>query len=273
MTLLAKLEEAKTMLEGKDGYRKPRVGLVLGSGLGVLGEEVQNKIVIPYGEVPYFPVSTVQGHAGQLVIGELEGQTVVAMQGRFHFYEGWTLDQVTFPIRLMKALGVEIIFVTNAAGGINPEWSAGDLMLIQDHINFTGQNPLIGANEEKIGPRFPDMSNGYDRDLRKLAHGVAEKLGMTLREGVYAGMSGPSYETPAEIRMLRLLGAHAVGMSTVPEVIVANHAGLKVLGISCISNLAAGILEQPLTHEEVMRETEKAKANFITLVKAIVSEL
>jgi len=272
MSILQKMEEAKQFIQSKH-TATPRIGLVLGSGLGVLGDEVENPTVVPYSEIPNFPVSTVEGHAGQLVLGQLAGQEVVVMQGRFHFYEGWSLDEVTFPVRVMKALGVEILIVTNAAGGINPDWEAGDLMLITDHINFTGQNPLIGANEKEIGPRFPDMSNGYDRELRGLAKDVAAKLGITLREGVYAGVSGPSYETPAEIRMLRVLGGHAVGMSTVPEVIVANHAGLKVLGITCISNMAAGILDQPLSHNEVMETAEKAKSSFISLVKSIVEKL
>jgi purine-nucleoside phosphorylase len=272
MSILQKMEEAKTYIQSKH-KAAPRIGLVLGSGLGVLGDEVENPTIVPYSEIPNFPVSTVEGHAGQLVLGQLAGAEVVVMQGRFHFYEGWSLDEVTFPVRVMKALGVEILIVTNAAGGINPEWNAGDLMLITDHINFTGQNPLIGPNESEIGPRFPDMSNGYNRELRATAKEVAANLGITLREGVYAGVSGPSYETPAEIRMLRVLGGHAVGMSTVPEVIVANHAGLKVLGITCISNMAAGILDQPLSHHEVMETAEKAKASFISLVKAIVEKL
>lgn len=274
MSLLEHIEAAKTYIQAQmKGRAYPRIGLILGSGLGVLGEEVENAVKIPYGQIPNFPVSTVQGHAGQLVIGELSGQTVIVMQGRFHYYEGWSLEQVTFPVRVMKALGVEVVFVTNAAGGINPDWNAGDLMLIEDHINFTGQNPLIGHNLDAFGPRFPDMSNAYDRELRQKAKQVAARLGIELREGVYVGMTGPSYETPAEIRMLRLLGGHAVGMSTVPEVIIAKHSGLQVIGITCISNLAAGILEQPLTHDEVMEETEKAKSRFITLVKAVVKEL
>lgn len=272
MSLLEKIDEAKRFIEAKLNTT-PRIGMVLGSGLGVLGDEVEQAVKIPFGEIPNFPVSTVAGHAGQLVIGQLAGQQVVVMQGRFHFYEGWSLDEVTFPIRVMKALGVEVCFVTNAAGGIDPEWSPGDLMLISDHINFTGRNPLVGPNEAELGPRFPDMSNAYNRELRGLAKTVADRLAIPLREGVYVGVSGPSYETPAEIRMFRMVGGHAVGMSTVPEVIVANHSGLKVLGISCISNMAAGILDQPLSHDEVMETTEKIKANFIDLVKAIVTEL
>lgn len=272
MSLLEKIDEAKRFIQPKL-KSTPRIGLVLGSGLGVLGDEVEDAVKVPFGEIPNFPVSTVSGHAGQLVIGQLAGQEVIVMQGRFHFYEGWSLEEVTFPIRVMKALGVEIVFVTNAAGGIDPSWSAGDLMLIQDHINLTGRNPLVGPNEAELGPRFPDMSNAYNRELRSLAKGVADQLGIPLREGVYVGVSGPSYETPAEIKMFRMVGGHAVGMSTVPEVIVANHSGLKVIGITCISNMAAGILDQPLSHDEVMETTEKAKAHFIKLVKSIVKEL
>jgi purine-nucleoside phosphorylase len=272
VSLLEKIDEAKRFIQPKL-KTTPRIGLVLGSGLGVLGDEVEDAVKVPFGEIPNFPVSTVSGHAGQLVIGQLAGQEVIVMQGRFHFYEGWSLEEVTFPIRVMKALGVEIVFVTNAAGGIDPSWSAGDLMLIQDHINLTGRNPLVGPNEAELGPRFPDMSNAYNRELRGLAKAVANRLGIPLREGVYVGVSGPSYETPAEIKMFRMVGGHAVGMSTVPEVIVANHSGLKVIGITCISNMAAGILDQPLSHEEVMETTEKAKAHFISLVKEIVKEL
>ncbi|OUQ89514.1 purine-nucleoside phosphorylase [Brevibacillus brevis] len=252
---------------------KPTIGLVLGSGLGVLADEIENPVIIPYHEIPGFTVSTVVGHKGQLVIGKLQGKQVVAMQGRFHFYEGHGLDAVVFPIRVMKLLGVETIMVTNAAGGINEGYNPGDLMLISDHINMTFRNPLIGANDEQLGARFPDMSEAYSKQLRKLAHEVASEQGIQLREGVYAGLLGPSYETPAEIRMLRLLGGDAVGMSTVPEVIVARHMGVKVLGISCISNMAAGILEQPLSHDEVMETTEKVKSQFLALVNGIVAKL
>ncbi|MDM5316031.1 purine-nucleoside phosphorylase [Fictibacillus sp. b24] len=251
----------------------PKIGLILGSGLGILAEEIENPVVIPYSEIPEFPVSTVEGHAGQLVIGELAGKQVVAMQGRFHYYEGYSMEKVTFPVRVMKLIGVETIVVTNAAGGVNKDFEAGDLMLITDHINNFGVNPLIGANDSTFGVRFPDMSEAYTASLQDVARGVAKELNITLKEGVYVGNTGPSYETPAEVRMLRVLGADAVGMSTVPEVIIARHAGLKVLGISCISNMAAGILDQPLTHDEVMETTEMVKANFLSLVKGIVKEI
>lgn len=249
---------------------KPVVGLILGSGLGVLVEEIENQIVVPYEEIPHFPTSTVQGHAGQLVFGDLNGVPVVAMQGRFHFYEGYEMSKVTFPVRVMKALGIEKIVVTNAAGGVNTSFEPGDLMLISDHINFMGTNPLIGPNEEEFGVRFPDMSEAYSKVLRHKAREVGESLGISLQEGVYVAVTGPSYETPAEIHMMRTIGADAVGMSTAPEVIIARHAGLEVLGISCITNMAAGILDQPLNHEEVIETTEKVKANFLTLVKEIV---
>jgi purine-nucleoside phosphorylase len=247
------------------------VGLVLGSGLGILAEEIENPVYINYDEIPHFPVSTVEGHEGRLVIGNLRGKHVIAMQGRFHYYEGHSLDAVTYPIRIMKAIGVQQIIVTNAAGGINPSFKTGDLMIIKDHINLTSQNPLIGPNSE--GLRFPDMTEAYSKSLINLAKEIANKNKINVLEGVYAGMPGPSYETPAEIKFLSVIGADAVGMSTVPEVIVAKHSGLEVLGISCISNMAAGISEYSLTHEEVMETTEKIKAQFLLLVKEIVADM
>ncbi|WP_312108906.1 purine-nucleoside phosphorylase [Brevibacillus reuszeri] len=269
---MANFHEAVAYIEPKLA-EKPTIGLVLGSGLGVLADEIENPVIIPYHEIPGFTVSTVVGHKGQLVIGKLQGKQVVAMQGRFHFYEGHGLDAVVFPIRVMKLLGVETIIVTNAAGGINQSYNPGDLMLISDHLNLTFRNPLIGANDDEMGARFPDMSEAYSKELRQLAKSVAAEQGIELREGVYAGLLGPSYETPAEIRMLRNLGGDAVGMSTVPEVIVARHMKVNVLGISCISNMAAGILEQPLSHDEVMETTEKVKTQFLALVNGIVAKL
>ncbi|CAH0345617.1 purine-nucleoside phosphorylase [Bacillus sp. CECT 9360] len=267
--MFEKLEKAASFIEGKlDG--KPEIGLILGSGLGVLADEIENPVKIPYEEIPEFPVSTVAGHAGQLVLGDLSGKKVVAMQGRFHFYEGYSMDKVTFPVRVMKLLGVEKLIVTNAAGGVNEEFRAGDLMLITDHINNTGTNPLIGSNDERFGPRFPDMSEAYSKNLQAVAKEVAGKLGIDLKEGVYVGNSGPTYETPAEVRLARMLGGDAVGMSTVPEVIVARHCGLNVLGISCITNMAAGILGQPLSHEEVIETTEQVKSSFLSFIKEIV---
>lgn len=250
----------------------PKIGLILGSGLGILADEIENPVKLKYEDIPEFPVSTVEGHAGQLVLGTLEGVSVIAMQGRFHFYEGYSMEKVTFPVRVMKALGVEALIVTNAAGGVNTEFRAGDLMIITDHINFMGTNPLIGPNEADFGARFPDMSSAYDKDLSSLAEKIAKDLNIPIQKGVYTAVTGPSYETPAEVRFLRTMGSDAVGMSTVPEVIVANHAGMRVLGISCISNAAAGILDQPLSHDEVMEVTEKVKAGFLKLVKAIVAQ-
>jgi len=269
---LNKIEQTASFLKEKMSHT-PEIGLILGSGLGVLAEEIENPIKVAYNEIPNFPVSTVAGHAGQLVFGTLEGKQVVAMQGRFHFYEGYSMEVVTFPVRVMKALGVEQLIVTNAAGGVNEAYEAGNLMIIKDQINNMGQNPLIGPNDEANGVRFPDMSSAYSERLSKLAREKAEIMNITIQEGVYVGNTGPSYETPAEIRMLRVMGADAVGMSTVPEVIVARHMGLEVLGISCISNMAAGILPQPLSHDEVIETTERVKTDFLSLVKAIVKEM
>jgi len=258
----------------KEKFSKtPTVGLILGSGLGVLADEIEEAVQIPYEEIPEFPVSTVEGHAGQLVLGTINDVTVVAMQGRFHYYEGYSLEKVTFPVRVMKALGVETVIVTNAAGGVNESFNPGDLMIISDHINNLGDNPLIGKNDGDLGVRFPDMSEAYSKNLRELAKKTAAKLDIAVQEGVYVANSGPCYETPAEIRFLRAVGADAVGMSTVPEVIVARHSSMNVLGISCISNMAAGILDQPLNHEEVMETTEKVKTQFLSLVKAIIKEI
>ncbi|TWJ38779.1 Purine nucleoside phosphorylase 1 [Bacillus paralicheniformis] len=252
---------------------KPAVGLILGSGLGVLADEIKDAVRIKYEDIPDFPVSTVEGHAGQLVIGRLENVQVVAMQGRFHFYEGYSMDKVTFPVRVMKELGIETLIVTNAAGGVNESFRPGDLMIISDHINYMGTNPLIGPNDSSLGVRFPDMSSAYDKELRLLAKKTAEELNIGVQEGVYTAVTGPTYETPAEVRFLRTIGSDAVGMSTVPEVIVAKHAGLRVLGISCISNAAAGILDQPLSHDEVIEVTEKVKADFLRFVKAAVAKI
>lgn len=266
------MEEAGEFLRGQFPA-KPKIGLILGSGLGILADEMEEAVEIPYAHIPHFPVSTVEGHAGTLVGGKLAGKWVVAMKGRFHYYEGYSLEQVTFPVRVMHFLGVDTLVVTNAAGGIQPQWQAGDLMVIKDHLNLMFCNPLIGPNDEQLGPRFPDMSRAYDPHLRSLAHEVARELGIPLREGVYAGLTGPSYETPAEIRMLRTLGGDAVGMSTVPEVIVANHMGMRVLGLSCIANLAAGVQDVPLSHEEVMATAQKIRDRFVQLVRGIIGKM
>ncbi|NBI30396.1 purine-nucleoside phosphorylase [Chengkuizengella marina] len=266
------IKESAEFIKGKL-KDSPEIGLILGSGLGVLADQIESAIEIPYEEIPHFPVSTVEGHDGKLVIGLLEGKNVLMMKGRFHLYEGYTDEVVTFPIRVMKALGINTLVVTNAAGGVNTSFEPGNLMLIEDHINFTGKNPLIGPNDNELGARFPDMSEAYSKRLRAIAESVASNLQINIQQGVYIGLLGPSYETPAEIRMLRILGADAVGMSTVPEVIAAKHAGIEVLGISCISNMAAGILDQPLSHDEVMETTEKVKEQFLGLVKGILPKL
>ncbi|UQZ82014.1 Purine nucleoside phosphorylase 1 [Paenibacillus konkukensis] len=270
--ILNNIKEAAAYIRSKYADA-PQIGLILGSGLGVIADLVENATVISYEDIPHFPVSTVEGHAGELLLGTIQGKHVLLMKGRFHMYEGYGVDVVSFPVRVMKELGVQKLIVTNAAGGINTSYEVGDLMLIKDHINFTSRNPLIGPNYPELGARFPDMSEAYSRSLRQTAKEVAAEQGVKLQEGVYIGLLGPSYETPAEIRMMRTLGADAVGMSTVAEVIVARHAGIEVLGFSCISNMAAGILDQPLSHEEVMETTERVKPKFLQLILGIVGKL
>lgn len=270
-TLLEKLNETTALIADR-GVKEIDFGLILGSGLGELADEIENPVVIPYEEIPYFPVSTVVGHAGQLVYGTLAGKKVLAMQGRFHYYEGHSMKTVTYPVRVMAALKAHSLIVTNACGGVNETFEPGDLMLITDQINFMGTNPLIGENEEDLGPRFPDMSQAYNGEYRAAAKEVASTKGLHLKEGVYMGFSGPTYETPAEIRFARSIGADAVGMSTVPEVIVAVHSGLKVLGISCITNLAAG-MQANLNHEEVVETTQRVKAEFKALIKETLAVL
>ena len=252
---------------------KPEIGLILGSGLGSLADLIEEPEFYPYEELPNFPVSTVQGHEGRLVIGKLEGKVVVAMQGRFHFYEGYSMQVITFPVRVMKMLGVEKLIVTNAAGSVNTEFKPGDLMIITDHINYSGANPLIGKNLDDFGPRFPDMSSAYSPRLRAIAKETAKNLGIDIKEGVYTMFSGPTYETPAEVKMARIFGSDAVGMSTVPEVIVANHSGMEVLGISCLTNMAAGILDQPLNHAEVIETSNKVKKSFMALTRELIKNL
>jgi purine-nucleoside phosphorylase len=271
-TEAARVREAADAIAAKIGS-KPEIGLILGSGLGVLADSLQNPVTMNYGDIPHFPVSTVEGHAGELAVGDVSGRRVIVMKGRFHLYEGYDVTRVALPIRVMKALGVRTLIVTNAAGGINAAFAPGDLMVIRDHLNMMFRNPLIGPNDPEVGVRFPDMSEAYSKRLRTIAHEAAAELGMKLQEGVYVGLLGPSYETPAEIRMLRTLGGDAVGMSTVPEVIAARHAGIEVLGISCISNMAAGMLDQPLSHEEVMETTERVKAEFLKLVELLIGRV
>ena len=264
--------EARDFVMNKTDYR-PTIGLILGSGLGALADEIENPIVIPYSEIPHFAKSEAVGHANELVIGILKGKTVLAMKGRFHYYEGFTLDEVTFPVRVMKALGVEELIITNACGAVNTSFNPGDLMLITDHLNLVGTNPLIGPNNNELGTRFPDVSEVYNRNLRTIATRVAKEQNTTLQNGVYAWWSGPAYETPAEIRMIRTLGADAVGMSTVPEALVAVHGQMKVLGISCLTNMACGILDQPLSHDEVIEVAAMVRDKFINLVKGIIEEM
>ncbi|WP_256757222.1 purine-nucleoside phosphorylase [Cohnella sp. WQ 127256] len=272
VTSKAIIEEAAAFIRSTTDVR-PEIGLILGSGLGILGDELEDAVTIPYEDIPHFPVSTVEGHAGELLIGKLQGRSVVLMRGRFHMYEGYEPERTALPVRVMKALGVKTLLVTNAAGGINLNYKPGNLMLISDHINLTGKNPLIGPNDNALGVRFPDMSDAYSTRLRKIAKETAAELKFSVQEGVYVGLLGPNYETPAEIRMLRTLGVDAVGMSTVSEVIVARHSGIEVLGISCISNMAAGILDQPLSHEEVMETTEMVKEQFLSLVLTIIPKM
>lgn len=254
----------------------PRVGLILGSGLNALAESVEHSQIIPFRELPHWPHSTVTGHSGQLVVGNLEGQPVFVMQGRVHYYEGYSMAQVTLPVRVMQMLKIEILIVTNAAGGINPNFVPGDVMLITDHLNLvgmTGLNPLIGPNLDEIGPRFPDMSQAYDRVLLDLARAAAQRAGITLREGVYAGLSGPSFETPADLRFLRVAGADAVGMSTVPEVTVARHGGMRVLGFSGISNKANLDGSTITTHEEVMEAGRVITPKMETIIRGVLRSL
>ena len=251
----------------------PVVGVILGSGLGDFADSVQDRVEIPYAQIPGFPASAVVGHAGTLVAGTLGGVPIVVLAGRIHYYEGHPMPLVVTPARVLGLLGCRDVIVTNAAGGIDTRFSAGDLMLISDHINLFGTNPLIGPNEDSLGARFPDMSDAYRSDLRTLARAVARRIRVPLREGVYIGVTGPSYETPAEIRAFRALGASAVGMSTVPEVIALGHMGVGVVGISCITNMAAGVLKQPLRHDEVLETTRRVKDRFVRLLSALVEAM
>ncbi len=250
----------------------PKVAIILGSGLGDYADKINVVAELPYSEIEDFPVSTVPGHAGEFVFGYVENVPVVCMKGRVHYYEGYSMTDVVLPIRLMKLMGAEVLFLTNAAGGVNTSFRAGDLMMITDHIACFTPNPLLGANVDELGPRFPDMSTVYDLDLQEIIRNTAEENHIAIREGVYTYLTGPSYESPADIRMLRVLGADAVGMSTVPEAIAANHMGMKICGISCITNMAAGILKQPLDHKEVQETADKAAKSFQKLVTEAVKK-
>jgi len=250
--------------------RLSKIGLVLGSGLGAFADSLTDAVRIPYSEIPEFPCSTAIGHAGRMVVGKASDIPVAAMQGRVHLYEGYSAQEVTFPIRVFGRMGVRAVILTNAAGGINLSYSQGALVLIRDHINLQGTNPLVGSNDDRFGVRFPDMTHAYAKEYRAIAREEAARLKITLHEGVYAGLLGPNYETPAEIEYLRRIGADLVGMSTVAEVIVARHMGIKVLAISCVTNMAAGILDQPLSHAEVMETGERVKSTFESLLRAVL---
>ena len=273
MSLSEQLDATVAQLRDRIGDRNPCVALILGSGLGSFADRLEDAVKIPYDEITGFPTSSVAGHAGQLVVGQLEGVQCVAMQGRVHYYEGYSMAEVTFPARVMIRLGASTLIVTNAAGGISDGMEPGTLMLIRDHLNLTGDNPLRGRNDPEAGTRFPDMTTAYDADLRNAAHRAAAAVGTELAEGVYVGLSGPTYETPAEVQMLARLGADATGMSTVPEVIVANHMGARVLGISCITNKAAGLSDFPLSHDEVTETAARVRTTFEALLTQILREL
>jgi purine-nucleoside phosphorylase len=268
-----KRAEAAAKFIQKKTKLRPKIALVLGSGLGAFADEFENAVRIPYAKIPDFPRSTAIGHAGQLVVGTVEGVDVVGMQGRVHLYEGYSAQDVAFPIRVFSRMGVKAVILTNAAGGIKKDFTQGRLVVISDHINLQGANPLTGPNDELFGPRFPDMSTAYDKKFRELLHAEGRLLGIHLGEGVYAALAGPSYETPAEIRYLRSIGADLVGMSTVPEVIAARHSGMRVLGISCVTNAAAGVLDQPLNHNEVLETAERIKGQFIGLLRGVIPDI
>ena len=270
MELMEMLRESRDCIESRLGARKPQIGMVLGSGLGDMADSIEDPAIIDYHDIPHFPVSTVQGHKGRLVIGTLEGKTVLCMQGRFHYYEGWSMEEVVYPIRTMKMLGINNLFLTNAAGCVNKEWQPGDLMLISDHIKLIADSPLRGRNPDMLGERFFDMTHAYDMMLQETAEKAASGLGINLRKGIYMLFSGPSFETPAEVRFIRMAGADAVGMSTVPEAIAAAHMKMHTIGISCLTNMAAGILDQPLNHEEVLETGERVRKSFSALVRSII---
>jgi purine-nucleoside phosphorylase len=271
-TLYERAEQAARAIRSRIGT-EVSVALVLGSGLGAFADELQEATAFSYAEIPGFGASTVEGHAGRLVIGKAGGRPLAAMQGRVHFYEGYSLDEVTFPIRVLKLLGARTLVLTNAAGAVSVEFQPGALMVIADHLNLIGDSPLRGPNDERFGPRFPDLSEVYSHDLQEIVIEEARGMGIEMRRGIYAALAGPSYETPAEIRMIRTLGADAVGMSTVPEAIVARHMGMEVVGISCISNLAAGLGDRPVDHHEVMETGERVKAEFTELLRRVLRRL
>lgn len=269
---MTKILEASQYIQSKIP-KKPKIGIVLGSGLGIYIDQIQNKTVVSYDDIPHFKKTSVEGHSGALIAGEVHGVPVVALQGRIHAYEGYAMEDIVLPVRAMALMGIEYLFLTNASGGINTNFHPGDLVTIADHINLTGRNPLVGQNIAELGPRFPDMGNAYDKELRDLLHQVGKNHHVDLKSGVYCSVLGPTYETPAEIRMLRIMGADLVGMSTVPEVIAANHLGLKVAGVACVTNYAAGIKEEKLSHADVKKVAEKAMVGFATVLTETIGEL
>ena len=271
-TVYERVEHAARSIRARIN-EEPRVALVLGSGLGAFADDLEDAVAIPYEEIPGFARPTVEGHAGRMVVGKIGGVTVAVMQGRFHYYEGYAFEEVTFPIRTLSLLGAKSLVLTNAAGGINVAFDQGALMVISDHLNLMGASPLRGAHDKRFGQRFPDMSEVYARDYQEIAVEEAHAMGLELRRGIYAALSGPSYETPAEIRMLRILGADAVGMSTVPEAIAAQQMGVKILGISCITNMAAGVIGEPINHQEVIETGERVRDTFKELLRRVIPRL
>jgi purine-nucleoside phosphorylase len=271
VSLVARLDEAAGVVRARTPLR-PSIGIVLGSGLGAFAESLEGASAVPFADIPHFPASTVVGHSGALVVGGSRGVPIAVLKGRVHFYEGYRLDEVVFPVRVLGRLGVTTLVVTNAAGAINPGFSPGDLMVIEDHINLLG-NPLLGPNEEGLGPRFPDMTEAYDRGLRDAAEAACRAAGARCRRGVYVSIPGPSYETPAEIRMFRTMGADAVGMSTVPEVIAARHMGMRVVGLSCLTNMAAGVTDRKLDHRDVLATGERMRATLLEVLARLVAEV
>lgn len=272
MDLRARIESAAEYIKEKSKFQ-PEIGIILGTGLGSLGDYIEKESVIDYADIPEFPVSTVFGHQGKLILGNLEGKKVVAMQGRFHYYEGYTMQEVTMPVRVMKKLGIKLLIVSNACGGLNPDFKAGDIMIMTDHINFMGTNPLIGPNLDDFGPRFPDMSEVYDKGMVELLEKVAASQGIKVHKGIYGAVSGPNYSTKAELSMMIKLGSDTVGMSTIPEAIVARHCGLKVAGVACITDMSIPETMVPPTHEEIVKVADSIKPKFVSLVKQFVKEV
>ncbi len=272
MRNIDKINKASEFIKSKISV-EPEIGIILGTGLGSLAEYIENPTVIEFSDIPEFPISTVEGHAGRLITGTIEGKKVIAMQGRFHYYEGYSMQDVTLPVRVMKKLGIKLLIASNACGGLNPAFSAGDIMAITDHINMMGANPLIGANLDEFGPRFPDMSEVYDKKYTELLNKIADKLNIKLQNGVYSAISGPNYSSKAELRMLITIGADTVGMSTIPECIVAKHSGLKVLGVSCITDMAIPDSMTSPTHEEIVKVAEGVKPKFVSLLKQFIKEV